>query len=166
MCLMWKHLRFQHTLQFVRKQHQGHYNARSKCAKNQKELNVVYAATILSSLLLYCSKCHCQKNFTKFLQDISQADLCVIGTSLAVAIANSLVFTRPKTAMRVVCNQEYIGSQLEIDYRDGAQQDFFAMGNSNAVFVDLMQTLGWLNNLAYLLESNDLMETSPCRLKN
>ena len=106
------------------------------------------------------------RNFKKVPHDISQADLCVIGTSLAVAIANSLVFTRPKTAMRVVCNQEYIGSQLEIDYRDGAQQDFFAMGNSNAVFVDLMQTLGWLNNLAYLLESNDLLETSPCRLKN
>ena len=128
------------------------------------ECSVCSYNTLKPSIVFF--KVPLPRNFKKVPHDISQADLCVIGTSLAVALANSLVFPRPKTAMRVVCNQEYIGSQLEIDYRDGVQQDFFAMGNSNAVFVDLMQTLGWLNNLAYLLESNDLLETSPCRLKN
>jgi len=104
--------------------------------------------------------------FQNASQDIPHVDLLiVIGTSLAVAPANSLIVRVPKTAMRVVVNQEPVGFQLGIDYSDEAERDFFAKGDADAVLLDLMVELGWLDDLIPILNSESLAPASAAILK-
>jgi NAD+-dependent protein deacetylase sirtuin 2 len=98
-------------------------------------------------------------------RDMPHVDLLlVIGTSLAVAPANSIVVKVPKRTMRVVVNREHVGSRLGIDYSDESKRDFFAKGDSDAILLDLMVELGWLDDLSRLIQ-NDLPEESARVLK-
>ena len=73
--------------------------------------------------------------------------LIVAGTSLVVSPANSLVYKVPDTTVRVVINNEPVGQELGIDYSSGAKRDFFAKGDCESVFLDLIVELGWLEDL-------------------
>jgi len=81
-------------------------------------------------------------------EDLLSADLLIVaGTSLVVSPANSLVYNVPQTSHRVIINNEQVGKELGIDYGPNAERDFFAQGNCDDVFLDLICELGWLQDL-------------------
>ena len=86
--------------------------------------------------------------FIRAQQDMPKCDLLIVaGTSLVVSPANSLVYKVPDTTVRVVINNEPVGQELGIDYSSGAKRDFFAKGDCESVFLDLIVELGWLEDL-------------------
>lgn len=103
--------------------------------------------------------------FEKAPIDIASADLLiVIGTSLAVAPANTLVFRVPPTALRMVVNREPVGFRLGLDYTDIPKRDYFAKGDCDAILLDLMVELGWVDDLKPLVDQ--LPETSAQLLRD
>jgi hypothetical protein len=49
-------------------------------------------------------------------------------------------------------NREPVGAELGIDYSANAKRDFFAKGNCEEVFLELIQHLGWMDDLAAILD--------------
>ena len=94
--------------------------------------------------------------FEKVPNDIKDADLLiVIGTSLRVAPANSLVWRAPKAAMRVLVNREEAGDHLGLLFEEPyATRDYFAQGECDTVLLKLMELLGWTDELEPLLLNN------------
>jgi len=105
--------------------------------------------------------------FEKVPNDIKDADLLiVIGTSLRVAPANSLVWRAPKTAMRVLVNREEAGDHLGLLFDEAyATRDYFAQGECDTVLLKLMELLGWTDELEPLLLNNQLPESSAQLLR-
>mmetsp|Transcript_5028 Transcript_5028/g.7378 ORF Transcript_5028/g.7378 Transcript_5028/m.7378 type:complete len:263 (+) Transcript_5028:2-790(+) len=89
--------------------------------------------------------------FDNVEDDCAKTDLLFIaGTSLVVAPANSLVFLVPKSAVRVVVNMDPVGADIgfdPIDYSENNGRDFFAQGQCDEMFLQLIQELGWLDDL-------------------
>jgi len=86
--------------------------------------------------------------FERTKEDLPGVDLLIVaGTSLVVSPANSLVYKIPQTSYRVIVNNEPVGRELGIDYGPNAERDFFAQGNCDDVFLDLICELGWLEDL-------------------
>jgi NAD-dependent SIR2 family protein deacetylase len=121
-------------------------------------------AAVKPSIVLFRSSLP-QEFFDCVPQDISKVDLLiVIGTSLAVAPANTLVFRIPPTALRVVVNDEPVGWRLGIEYGSHAKRDYFAQGHCDAVMLDLIEHLGWMDDLAPLVDQ--LPEESAKRVRD
>lgn len=121
-------------------------------------------AAVKPSVVLFRSSLP-QDFFDRVPQDIPHVDLLiVIGTSLAVAPANTLVFRIPPTALRVVVNDEPVGWRLGIEYGSQAKRDFFAQGHCDAVMLDLIEHLGWLEDIAPLVDH--LPEESAKRVRD
>ena len=98
-------------------------------------------AIVLFSSALPADFFHCMQ------EDIPDVDLLiVVGTSLAVAPANSLVYSCPRTAMRLIVNREPVGMRLGVDYSNQSQRDYFAQGDIDKVLLDLVIELGWLED--------------------
>jgi hypothetical protein len=105
--------------------------------------------------------------FQRAQEDLPTLDLLIVaGTSLVVSPANSLVYQAPETTCRVIVNREPVGQELGIEYDDddddyslpngdttgdirtsSSGRDFFAQGDCDSVFLDLIQELGWLEEL-------------------
>lgn len=86
--------------------------------------------------------------FGRIQEDLPTCDLLIVaGTSLVVSPANSLVYQVPESTIRVVVNNEPVGQGLGIDYGPTNERDFFAQGDCDLVFLDLVQELGWLEDL-------------------
>jgi NAD+-dependent protein deacetylase sirtuin 2 len=107
--------------------------------------------------------------FQRAQQDLPQLDVLIIaGTSLVVSPANALAYQAPDTTCRVVVNREPVGQELGIEYDDeiayastsddvsgvgngvkvsAAGRDLFAQGDCDAVFLALIQELGWMDDL-------------------
>ena len=99
-------------------------------------------------------------------RDISDVDLVIVmGTSLRVAPANSLVWRAPKTALRVLVNREPVGWHLGVSYGEHATRDYFAQGDCDHVLLNLMAHLGWLDDLEPLLTDDKLPEKSAALLR-
>jgi NAD-dependent deacetylase sirtuin 2 len=97
-------------------------------------------------------------------RDIPFCDLMIVmGTSLRVAPANTLVFRVPETAMRTVINRDPVGFHSGIEYGPGAPRDYFAQGDIDPTCLELMTLLGWLEDLEPLL-SEDLLPDSSAEL--
>ena len=86
--------------------------------------------------------------------DVSHLDLLlIIGTSLVVAPANRLVQVVPKTTIRVVVNNDPVGSALGIVYSSKdkydheSTRDLFLQGDCDDVLLQLTTELGWLDDL-------------------
>lgn len=96
--------------------------------------------------------------FDSVPDDVEDVDLLfVIGTSLRVAPANSLVWRIPRSALRVLVNREPAGRHLGMRGPDEEPtRDFHAAGDCDNVFMDLMEHLGWLEELKPLIEGNKL----------
>ena len=93
-----------------------------------------------------------QEFFISSREDLPTVDLLiVVGTSLTVAPANSLVYRVPPTALRMVINNEPVGERLGIQYGSEANRDFFARGNCDEVILDLLCHLDWMDDAAKLL---------------
>jgi len=89
------------------------------------------------------------KEFHRAAQDLPKCDLLIVmGTSLTVAPANSLVYRVPPTALRLVMNNEQVGRRLGIEYSDHAVRDVYAHGHSDETCLDLAEQMGWLEDLA------------------
>ena len=103
--------------------------------------------------------------FEKVPEDVVDADmLIVMGTSLRVAPANSLVWRVPKRALRLLVNREPIGWHLGVQYGEENKRDFFAPGDCDTVLLDLMTHLGWLDDLRPLLEGEPKLPDSSAAL--
>mmetsp|Transcript_8806 Transcript_8806/g.26384 ORF Transcript_8806/g.26384 Transcript_8806/m.26384 type:complete len:629 (-) Transcript_8806:91-1977(-) len=103
--------------------------------------------------------------YTLSKEDLPGVDLLiVVGTSLTVAPANSLVYRVPPHALRMVVNNEPVGFRLGIQYGSESTRDFFAKGFCDEVFLDLMCHLGWMSDLKGILEN--LPEASAELLRN
>lgn len=101
--------------------------------------------------------------YTLSRDDLPDADLLIIvGTSLTVAPANSLVYRVPPHALRMVVNNEPVGYRLGIQYGSESTRDFFAKGFCDEIFLDLICHLGWLSDVRNL----DLPEASLNLLRN
>jgi len=104
-------------------------------------------ATLKPTIVLFRSPLP-KEFFECMAKDLPNVDLLLIlGTSLAVAPANQLVPLVPTTAVRVVINREPVGYMLGINYEKNAERDFFAKGNCEDVVLDLMEELGWIEDL-------------------
>jgi NAD-dependent deacetylase sirtuin 2 len=104
--------------------------------------------------------------FEKVPEDIEAVDLLiVIGTSLRVAPANSLVWRVPKSTMRLLVNREEVGWHLGMNFGENANRDYFAEGSCENVLLDLMEHLGWLEDLAPLASGDKLPESSADLLR-
>eukprot|EP00804_Cyclotella_cryptica_P010102 CCRYP_019281-RA/>CCRYP_019281-RA protein AED:0.04 eAED:0.04 QI:0/0/0/1/0/0/2/0/450 len=89
----------------------------------------------------------------KTAEDLIDCDLLIImGTSLTVSPANSLVYRIPPTCLRLVINNQRVGRMLGIDYSESSIRDVFAHGHSDAMCLDLIDKLGWLDDLAAIIE--------------
>lgn len=97
-------------------------------------------------------------------EDLPQCDLLIImGTSLTVAPANSLVYRIPPTCLRMVMNNEKVGRRLGIDYTENSIRDCFAHGHSDVVCLDLAEKMGWLDDLEAVID--ELPESSAQLLR-
>ncbi|KAL9183377.1 hypothetical protein ACHAXT_005164 [Thalassiosira profunda] len=86
-------------------------------------------------------------------EDLPDCDLLIVmGTSLTVAPANSLVYRVPPTALRMVINNERIGRRLGIDYSENSIRDVFAEGHSDETCLELADKMGWLEDLAGIVD--------------
>lgn len=105
--------------------------------------------------------------FESVPNDIKDADLLIImGTSLRVAPANSLVWRAPKSAMRVLVNREEAGDHLGLLFdEEYATRDYFAQGEIEDVVLKLMDHLGWVDELEPLLQEDKLPESSAKLLR-
>jgi len=106
--------------------------------------------------------------FENVPNDIKDADLLIImGTSLRVAPANSLVWRAPKSAMRVLVNREEAGDHLGLLFdEEYSKRDYFAQGEIDAVLLELMERLGWVEELEPYLQNNQLPESSAKLLRD
>ena len=86
--------------------------------------------------------------FETMVRDLPSVDLfIVVGTSLTVGPANSLVYLVPDNCLRVIVNNEPVGYGLGIDYSDTAKRDYFARGYSDEVLLELSIEMGWTEDI-------------------
>ena len=105
-----------------------------------------------------------QEFHTRIVEDMPHVDLLIIiGTSLTVAPANSIVYRIPPTAIRLVMNDEPVGRRLGIDYSEPAKRDVWAKGQTDESCLDLAEKLGWLDDLELIV--NDLPDSSAVLLR-
>jgi NAD-dependent deacetylase sirtuin 2 len=84
-------------------------------------------------------------------EDLPALDLLIVaGTSLLVAPANGLVYKAGMNTKRVVINLEPVGAELGIVCSAGGlgnNRDLFLQGKCDEIFLELIQELGWLDDL-------------------
>lgn len=81
------------------------------------------------------------------VEDLPEADLLIVaGTSLEVSPANRLVDNVPDRTIRVIVNNEPVGQGLGIEYNRPTRRDFFAQGQCDEVFLQLIIELGWFDD--------------------
>jgi NAD+-dependent protein deacetylase sirtuin 2 len=89
--------------------------------------------------------------FHSVQNDLPNVDLLFIaGTSLVVSPANSVVRAVPSDTIRVVVNKEPVGAELGIAYPESQvvnTRDYFAQGECDDIFLELIVELGWLDDL-------------------
>mmetsp|Transcript_10914 Transcript_10914/g.15153 ORF Transcript_10914/g.15153 Transcript_10914/m.15153 type:complete len:375 (+) Transcript_10914:299-1423(+) len=73
--------------------------------------------------------------------------LIVIGTSLTVSPANTLVDIVNKDCVRLIVNREEVGQDMGIDYSKDSKRDIFGRGNCDEVLLALATELGWKDEL-------------------
>jgi NAD-dependent deacetylase sirtuin 2 len=89
----------------------------------------------------------------KTAEDLGDCDLLIImGTSLTVSPANSLVYRIPPTCLRLVVNNQKVGRMLGVDYSENSIRDVFAHGHSDEMCLHLIEKLGWLDDLVDVMD--------------
>ena len=81
--------------------------------------------------------------------DLPTTDLLIVaGTSLVVSPANSLVYSVPESTVRLIVNNEPVGTGgLGVEYGESATRDVFGEGDCDDVCLELMRECGWLEEL-------------------
>ena len=120
-------------------------------------------ATIKPDIVLFHSPLP-QEFFTSLIDDAPSIDLLiVIGTSLNVYPACELVRLVPQNALRVIINAEPVGRNVGIRYGEEAVRDYFAQGMCEDVLLNLIDEMGWMNDL--YAHVDDLPEPSRVMAK-
>ena len=120
--------------------------------------------TVKPDIVLFASNLP-GKFYKRTAKDLPEADLLIVmGTSLSVAPANSLVYRIPSTALRLIMNNEPVGRRLGIDYSDSAIRDVWAHGSTDESCLNLAEKMGWLDDLASILD--ELPDSSARLLRN
>jgi NAD+-dependent protein deacetylase sirtuin 2 len=107
--------------------------------------------------------------FTHVPRDTTNVDLLlIIGTSLRVAPANTIVYRVPKRCVRVLINREAEGMHLGLNFSSSSSsstRDYFAQGDIDAVILELAGHLGWWDDLAPYLIDDQLPASSAALLR-
>jgi NAD+-dependent protein deacetylase sirtuin 2 len=106
--------------------------------------------------------------FTHVPRDTANVDLLlIIGTSLRVAPANTIVYRVPKRCVRVLINREAEGMHLGLNFSSSSSstRDYFAQGDIDAVILELAGHLGWWDDLAPFLADDQLPASSAAQLR-
>jgi NAD-dependent SIR2 family protein deacetylase len=104
--------------------------------------------------------------FENLPKDVESADILIImGTSLRVAPANSLVWRVPRSSLRLLVNREPAGNHLGMSFDEDATRDYFAEGDCDDMLLELMEHLGWVNELKPLLENGQLPDACVEKLR-
>lgn len=94
-------------------------------------------------------------------KDAKEAAVVIVaGTSLTVFPAASLPDLAP-TASRVVVNRDYGAGMTSIDFMNN-DRDIMLEGDCDSVFLDIIEELGWLDDLA--VHRDDMCENSKALL--
>lgn len=80
--------------------------------------------------------------------------LIVIGTSLTVFPANSLVGKVSPECKRLIINREPVGEYFGVNYSETATRDYFLQGDSDESIEKLVAQLDWENELTELMSTN------------
>ena len=132
------------------------YNLQSNAPKVSEEIRCQSCgkATVKPQTVLFGSSLP-EEFFERIEEDLPSTDLLIVaGTSLVVSPANSLVYRVPDSTYRVVINNEEVGKELGIDYSIADnKRDYFAQGNCDEVFLDLIAELGWFQDLNKLVDN-------------
>ncbi len=89
-----------------------------------------------------------QQFFARCAEDLGGVNLLIVaGTSLVVAPANGIVAAVPAAALRLVVNTQRVGEELGLDYDAPGGRDLFGQGPCDAVFLRLIDLLGWRDAL-------------------
>ena len=150
-----KEMDFNHFCDQVETKIKDIYNPQTNGGKESEEIRCESCgkATVKPQTVLFGSSLP-NEFFEQAEVDLPSADLLIVaGTSLVVSPANSLVYRVPKTAYRVIINNEEVGKELGIDYSSDAERDFFAQGYCDDVFLDLIVELGWLQDLNEVIDN-------------
>jgi NAD+-dependent protein deacetylase sirtuin 2 len=124
------------------------------------ECSVCGYNTMKPSIVLFKSSLP-KEYFENVNVDVSDVDLLiVIGTSLRVAPANSIVSRVPPSTMRLLVNKEIVGGHLGMNFGADATRDYFAEGDCDNMLLDLMEHLGWMDDLEPFLSNHQLPESS------
>jgi hypothetical protein len=114
--------------------------------------------------------------------------LLIIGTSLRVAPANTIVYKVPRRCVRVLINQTEEGTHLGLNFHSPFvphnntdatttttratttqssrwSRDYFAQGDIDAVILELAGYLGWWDDLAQYLDNDQLPAPSAALLR-
>jgi len=78
--------------------------------------------------------------------------LIVVGTSLTVGPANSLVSMVSPTCPRLIVNNEKVGEFLGIKYGPAATRDVFSSIGCDETFAQLISELGWTEDMALFVD--------------
>eukprot|EP00977_Amphora_coffeiformis_P013278 scaffold3421_cov181-Amphora_coffeaeformis.AAC.18 len=86
--------------------------------------------------------------FERIEDDLPNVDLLIVaGTSLVVSPANSVVYKVPRHTHRVIVNMEPVGQDLGVEYGSTSSRDWFLQGSCDEIFFELIQHLGWVEDL-------------------
>jgi NAD+-dependent protein deacetylase sirtuin 2 len=105
--------------------------------------------------------------------------LIIIGTSLRVAPANTIVHRVPKRCVRILINRDVEGTHLGLNFdlddtgttttttarSSSSSRDYFAQGEIDDVILVLAGHLGWWDDLAAYLEDEQLPASSAAQLR-
>lgn len=101
--------------------------------------------------------------FTLTAADLPDVDLLIVaGTSLNVGPANGIVERVAKHTTRLLVNDEPVGEELGIQFGSNAKRDVFAQGNCDDIFLELIELMGWREDLEAKVDT--LPEESQARL--
>ena len=135
------------------------YNLQSNSNNAPKESEEIRCqscgkATVKPQTVLFGSSLP-EEFFERIEEDLPSTDLLIVaGTSLVVSPANSLVYRVPDSTYRVVINNEEVGKELGIDYSNAEnKRDYFAQGNCDEVFLNLITELGWSQDLNEVVDN-------------
>lgn len=98
--------------------------------------------------------------------DCARADLLiVVGTSLTVFPAASLVHMVPRTALRLVVNTDAVGTDIGLSYRgDPYARDALLRAPCDDAFAELARALGWLDDLTAVVAEGEFCAASRAAL--
>ncbi|GKY90980.1 hypothetical protein MPSEU_000070800 [Mayamaea pseudoterrestris] len=128
--------------------------------------NVCGSKTVKPSIVLFRASLP-PVFFNHLPHDVQDVDLLlVIGTSLRVAPANSIVWRVPRSALRVLVNRDPEGHHLGMNFDEAeSKRDYFAAGDCESTLLELMEHLGWLDELNPLLSHHSLPDASAALLR-